>query len=108
MVFRRQAWSIGVKKESFIYTYMQIKPLEQAISGLLFPVSELLIMDERASRLEERTSLFQEEEEEEELWRRRAEGPLDYALGVFYLIVIGLVFYGLLKATLTPPDPLYS
>ena len=108
MVFRRQAWSIGVKKESFIYTYMQIKPLEQAISGLLFPVSELLIMDERASRLEERTRLFQEEEEEEELWRRREEGPLDYACGVFILIVIGLSFYGLLKATLAPPDPLYS
>ena len=108
MVFRRQAWSIGVKKESFIYTYMQIKPLEQAISGLLFPVSELLIMDERASRLEERTRLFQEEEEEEELWRRREEGPLDYACGVFILIVIGLSFYGLLKATLSAPDPLYS
>ena len=65
-------------------------------------------MDERASRLEERTRLFQEEEEEEELWRRREEGPLDYACGVFILIVLGLSFYGMLKATLAPPDPLYS
>ena len=65
-------------------------------------------MDERASRLEERTRLFQEEEDEEELWRRREEGPLDYACGVFILIVIGLVFYELLKDTLTPSDPVYS
>ena len=66
-------------------------------------------MDERATRLNERTRLLQmeqEEEEEDEFWR--VERTKDYAILVFLLLAGDLVFYGLVKLMLTPQDPLYS
>ena len=66
-------------------------------------------MDERVTRLNERTRLLQmeqEEEEEDELWWE--ERTKDYAILVFLLLAGDLVFYGLVKLMLTPQDPLYS
>ena len=48
-------------------------------------VSDLLRMDERATRMRERTSLLEREEEEEEVWYccdfMDQEGPLFYVAG---------------------------
>ena len=66
-------------------------------------------MDERATRLNERTRLLQmeqEEEEEDEFWRE--ERTKDYALLVFILLAGAFVFYGVVKIMLTPQDPINS
>ena len=55
-------------------------------------VSDLLRMDERATRMRERTSLLEREEEEEEVWYccdfMDQEGSLFYVGGFSVLIVL--------------------
>ena len=69
-------------------------------------------MEDRATRMAERTRLLVvEEEEEDEVWYccdlENEEGPKFYVLCVFGLIVIAFCFYTLLRSALNL-DVVYS
>ena len=99
-------WKENLFRKKLLHT---ICPLRQGASSAFQSSFRSRKMDERATRLNERTRLLQmeqEEEEDDEFWRE--ERTKDYAILVFILLVGAFVFYGIVKIMLTPQDPLYS
>ena len=80
------------------------------LSGSAAKVSDLLRMDERATRMRERTSLLErEEEEEEEVWYccdfMEQEGPLFYVAGFSAFAVLAEI---MLTVYLFSTAPVFS